>query len=290
MYQYRIEKKSDSQREIIVEIPKSTLNQYYEKAFEELRKNLTLEGFRKGTVPKKIAEQKIKKEKIYQKLIELLLPEIYIEIVKKENLQPITNPKIELVKAKEGEDWQIKITIALKPKVKLGDYKKKISELNKKYKKVDIWVPGKSEKKETEKEEETQRLEQLNQIFQLLLQQAECEIPDLLIEEELNRKLSNLIDELQKVGLTLETYLNTKNLTLDQLKENYKKEINDTYKLEFILNEISDQEKIVVENKEIEEIIAKIDNEKDKELARQNSYYYAAILRKQKTLDFLLNL
>lgn len=289
MYTYKIEKKPNSQFDITIDIPKKTINEAYDKAFEDLRKELIVDGFRKGAVPRKIAEQKIEKEKIYNRLIQNLLSQIYQEIVSKENLKPIINPKIDLVKAKEGEDWQIKIQIVEKPSVKLGDYKKKVSELNKSQKKADIWVPGKN-KDDENKNNETKKIEHLNQVLQLLMKEAECQLPDLLVNEELNQKLAQLVDELQKLGLTLDSYLKSKNITLEQLKENYKKEIDETYRLEFILNEIAEAEKIVVEPEEINQIFSKITDEKEKQIAQENIYYYAAILRKQKTLDFLLSL
>jgi trigger factor len=290
MYTYKLEKKPNSQVEIVVDIPKKTIGDSYHKAFDELRKDFATDGFRKGAVPKKIAEQKIDKEKIYNKLVQDLLSQIYREILTKENLQPIINPKIDLVKAKEDEDWQIKFQIAQKPIVNLGDYKKMIVELNKEQKKTDIWVPGKIKEKKDEKNKETERLKQLNKIFQLLLKETQCQLPYLLLNEELNQKLSRLVDELQKLGLTLENYLKSKNITIEQLKENYKKEIDETYRLEFILNEIAEVEKIVVEPEEINQIFSKITDEKEKQIAQENIYYYASILRKQKTLDFLLSL
>jgi len=290
MYTYKIEKKSPTEIEIVVDIPKNTIKASYQKAFEELRKDLSVAGFRKGTVPKQIAEQKIKKEEVFERLIQDLFPQIYREIIIKENLKPIINPQVDLIKAKEDEDWQIKIQIAQKPKISLGDYKKKIKDLNQEHKKADIWIPGKEESKKNDTDQETERLTQLNRIFQLLLKEIECPLPALLIEQEVKRKLADLIDELQKLGLNIEDYLKSKNLSLEQLKENYKNEIKETYQLEFILDEIANQENIVVENDEIEKIISKISDEKEKETARQHSYYYAAIIRKQKTLDFLLSL
>jgi trigger factor len=289
MYTYKIEKSPNSQFNIVIDIPKKTINEYYDKAFEDLRKEFVVDGFRKGAVPRKIAEQKIEKEKIYNRLVQNLLSQIYHEVVSKENLKPIINPKIDLVKAKEGEDWQIKIQIVEKPLIKLGDYKKKVSELNKIQKKADIWVPGKN-KDDENKNNEIKKVEHLNQVLQLLMKEAECQLPDLLVNEELNQKLVQLVDELQKLGLTLDSYLKSKNITLEQLKEKYKKEIDETYRLEFILNEIAEVEKIVVEPEEINQIFSKITDEKEKQIAQQNIYYYAAILRKQKTLDFLLSL
>lgn len=135
MYNYKLNKLPKNTVEINVDIPKATIEEEYSVAFKKLQADLTIKGFRKGKVPKNLAEKHLKKEDVYQELVKSLLPKLYEEIVKKENLRPIINPKIELIKAKADEDWQIKITIAEKPAVTLLDYKelvKKIKAENKK--------------------------------------------------------------------------------------------------------------------------------------------------------------
>jgi trigger factor len=282
MYTYKINQLPKRTIEIEVNIPKADIEKQEESAFERLLKNLQIAGFRRGKVPKDIGKKHISRQSIYEELIKSLLPPLYEEVVKKENLQPVISPKIELIKAKENEDWQIKITIAQKPLIELGVYKEVIKKLKSEQKKADIWVPGK------DKEENKQKL--LNSILARLLAEIKFEMSDLIIEDELSRRLTALVDDVQKIGLTVEAYLKSKNMTIDELKKRYKQEIEDTYKLEFVLMEIADCEGIKVEQSDIDKLLAAITDEKEREKARANSYFYASILRKQKTLDFLLSL
>jgi FKBP-type peptidyl-prolyl cis-trans isomerase (trigger factor) len=192
------------------------------------------------------------------------------------------------VNAKEKETWQMKATIAEKPAVDLKDYKKKIQEAKTDLKKADIWVPGKDPQKPEDKNALNDKL--LNTALSTLLKEAVCEISPLLIESELNRKLTQLVDDVQKIGLTVDSYLQSKNLTMDKLKEQYTREITDMYKLEFILLQIADKENIQVEQADLEKLFGALKDEKDKATAKANSYFYASVLRKQKTLDFLISL
>ncbi|MBI3366802.1 trigger factor family protein, partial [Candidatus Roizmanbacteria bacterium] len=123
MYSYTLKKLPKKTIEITLTIPKVDIEKEREITFSKLQKEFTVEGFRKGNVPKNIAEKHLSKETIYQELLKSLLSNIYEEIVKKESLQPIVSPKIDLIKAKEGDDWEIKITIAEKPTIDLGAYK-----------------------------------------------------------------------------------------------------------------------------------------------------------------------
>jgi len=287
MYHYKKNLLPKNTVEFIVEISKEEIKKGYQNVFLSLQKELVLPGFRKGTVPKELAEKNIKKEKVYEKLVADLLPKIYEEIIKKENSTPISSPKIELLKAKENEDWQIKITIAQKPTVDLKNLKKVIQEVKAELKKETIWVPGKDTKKKENQEIKNQKL--LNSILNALLKKIPCEISDLIIEEELNYRLASLLDDIKKIGLTVETYLRSKNLTIEQLKEQYRKEIEETYKLEFILLAIADKENITVEKQDLEKIFNHLSPEERKK-AEENSYFYASIVRKQKTVDYLINL
>ncbi|GAB4219152.1 MAG: hypothetical protein Fur009_3870 [Candidatus Microgenomates bacterium] len=287
MYTYKIKNLPKSTVEVEIIIKADYLKQKKDKAFIRLQKELVVEGFRKGKVPANIAKKYLSNEQIVNEMVQKIIPEIYSEIIKKESLKPIYNPKIDFVKAKDGEDWQLKITIAQKPVIDLKDYKKIVKDIKQSEKKPDIWVPGKD--KEEKKDDKDNTL-LLNKILEALLNNIKVEISDLILDEELNYRLTALVDDIRKLGLTTEAYLKSKNITMEELQKNYRKEIEDTYKLEFILNEIADKEEIKVEKNDLDKLFANITDEKQKQQALENSYYYASILRKQKTLDYLISL
>lgn len=288
MVTHEIKKQPKNTVEITVTIPKDIIAQESEKAFGELLKTFEAEGFRKGKVPRDIAEKQIPKDKIYNKMLQLFLPPVYKDIVDKEKLQPIVSPKIELVHAKEGEDWKLKMTVAEKPQIELKNYKEAIRKAKADSKPAEIWVPGKDEKKEETADAKSQR--QLNAVLDALMKEVTCDISDLIIEEEMEKRLTQLVDEVQKIGLTVEAYLKTKGLTIEQMREQYKKEISDMYKLEFILAQIADTEGIQVQQADLDKLFASAKTEEEKKAAQQNAYMYAGILRKQKTLDYLNSL
>jgi trigger factor len=272
--------------EIIFTVDWSEITKEYDIAFEKLRKELVSEGFRKGKVPKKIAESKLKKQDVYDAFLRVFIPKIYGEYLDSQELKPIVHPKIELISAKEGESWEIKLTTAIKPTIKLNQYKAKIKAAKEQIKKSSIWTPGK-DKELSKEDEESQRKAEFQASFDALLKEAEVELSDLIIEEEIQNKLTRLVDDIQKVGLTLESYLSSKKTTLEDMKKEMKAEIEELYKTEFLLQEIADTENIVVENEELDKIFAGISDPKEKTAVEKNMYYYASLMRKQKTLDFI---
>ena len=122
------------------------------------------------------------------------------------------------------------------------------------------------------------------------MSEVEVELSDLLISEEANRLLANLVDQTQKLGLTVEQYLISKGKTSEQLRAEYAKQAAKNLSIEFALVEIADKENITVTPEDLEKIIAKVEKPEEREKLKQDSYYLAHLLRQQKTLDFLSNL
>lgn len=283
----KINKLPKSEVEILLTIPWDEIKQAYDKISEEALKAVEIKGFRKGKAPKKIAEQSIDKSKLLTTVLQKIIPPFYQKTISDNNLKPIINPRISLDSAKENEDWQVKLLFAEKPAVELGSYKDELGKLNKS---SSIWVPGKNKKEETDEEKKAREEERIQSIITWLLSHIKIEVSELILEEEINRRLSELIDQTQKVGLTVEQYLASSGKTLDTIKAEYRRQAEETWKLELIMSEVAEKENIIVENKEIDEVINRTEGEKEKKNLETQKYLLASILRRQKTLDFLAKL
>lgn len=280
-----ISRQDDGTIELTVAIPWKKVKESFDDLFKKALSGVQVGGFRKGKAPKNLAQDKIDKEKVYQEVVKEIIPKFYLEAVKEQNLRPIISPKVSLIQAKEGQDWQFKATLCEKPEVRLGEYQKAVQQV-KREQAAEIWVPGKEGKS---KEKEKKKVS-LDKLLKALLKSVEIKIPEILLEEEVNRQLANLLDQTQKLGLTAEQYLKAKGKTIEQLKREYQAKTKETLKLEFALEKIADQEKITVEEKEIDALISKEKDQKIRDQLKSQRYYLASLLRRQKTLDTLLNL
>lgn len=258
----------------------------YQKNLKAVAEKTTLKGFRQGKAPIDVVEKNLDKAKLYGLVLEDLLPQTYFAAVKQHQLKPICEPKITAIKTEEGSDWAFKATACEAPEVKLGDYEKSVKGLKAKSK---IWLPG-QDKTEVKKEENED--ERLKEIFQVLLKECQLELSSLLIEEEEKRMLAKLLNQTQKLGLTLDEYCAGNHKTIQQLKTEYRQLAAETLKLEFILQAIASNKNFVVEEKEIAHLIAAVPDEK----SRQNletplqKAYLKTLLKKRKAIDFLLKL
>lgn len=268
-------------------IDKDQLKKEFDVALEKALKTVKVEGFRQGKAPKDLASKQLDHTQLYSDALNVIIPMRVDELMKEENLHPIVSPRVKLLEQKDGEDWVIEVTFVLKPEIKLPDYKKRVQDIKADHKKNDIWVPGKDEK-QSEEEKNQNQSKLLNTILDALLNESKVQIADILIEDEYNKKLGSLLDELQKIGLSIEAYAKSKDKTIEQLKDSIKHDIMTTYALELILEEIAEKEQITVEKEDLEKLFATADTTEKKQEIEKNAYFYATLLRRQKILDFLL--
>lgn len=266
---------------LTITIPWEDVKGTYQKVLDQVVSEAEVPGFRKGKAPRKIVEEKIDKSHLYEEVIKQLVPDAYAKVIKEHSLKPVVSPRISVVSASENKDWQFEAITCEQPEVKLKNYRQEIVKLKGAKK---IWVPGKDLKQQ--KEDDKKGVE-LSEVLRILLNESEVAIPDILIEEQANKKLADLIDQVRQMGMTVEQYLMSKGLTNQQLRAQYAKEAEETLKLEFILEKVADNEKITITDQEINEAIEAIKDTTQKEALKNQKYYISMILRRQKTLDSL---
>ena len=280
-----LNKLPDGTIELTITIPWQKVRVAYEQTLNQFASEMEIKGFRKGKAPLKIVEQNVDKNKVYEEALKKLIPQVYVEAVKEHKAKPIINPEIKILKLEEGKDWQIQAVTCELPEIKLGDYQ---AEVRKALAVEKIWTPGKAKETPAAVSQEGKT----GQIFKALLENVKFELPKILIDHEVNQMLSRLIDQTSQVGLTIEQYLTSVKKTNEQLQNEYRKQAQQTLRLEFILAKIADEEKIIISDAEIEKMIAAVPDEKTKEGLKspQQQEYIKQILRKRKIIDNLLKL
>ena len=124
---------------------------------------------------------------------------------------------------------------------------------------------------------------------------SEMDIPEILINSELERIIDNLRANVAQTGLRFEDYLGHIKKTIDDLKKDNRKEAENSVKVNLVLKNIGDKENIEVSEKEAEERLntellkhyKSIDEARKKiDLPRLKDYYYG-IIRNEKVIRLL---
>ncbi len=282
-----LQKEPNGTIRLTITVPFSEIKKTWEEVISKIAANTEVQGFRKGKAPRKLVEEKVDQEKVREEVLKKILPIAYTEAVKTQGIKPIINPKIHVEKLEdlsENKDWQFTALTCEAPIIKLGKYKENVQKITAKSK---IIVPGKEPFGSAQDKPVPAKFED---IVKALLDSVTTEIPGILVDNETDRLLSQTLEDVKKLGLTLDQYLSSTNKNPQILREEYQKKAENDIKLEFALLKIAEEEKIVVEEKEIEEAIKASKNDEEKKNLEANRYLLASILRQQKTLDFLKNL
>ena len=117
-----INKKPGSIIELGVELTKDEFQEYWQKASDQATSQVELKGFRKGNVPKELAEQSIDKEKVFEVAAQEAIRSSLNSLVKENDWTLVSQPEIEITSSVDGLKYTGNITIF--PEIKIGDYKK----------------------------------------------------------------------------------------------------------------------------------------------------------------------
>lgn len=271
-----IQKQENGTIRLTITVPSEDVKKTRDAILAQYASTAAVPGFRKGKAPKKLVEERIDSKKVDEELLRTLLPAYYSEAVKEHKLHPIINPRVHIEALAEGADLQFIAETCESPEIDLGNYKDEVKKVTAKGK---IAVPGKESKQVS-----------FDEIIGALLKAVTVKVPAIIIEQETQRLLSQTLDEVKKLGLSLEQYLSSTGRTSDDLKKEYEQKAGSDIKTEFALQKVADTENLVVEQKEIDEAIEKAKDDTERKSLQANSYLLASILRQQKTLDFLRNL
>lgn len=117
------ENKATNRGVIIFTISQETIKPALDAAFNKVKKEINVPGFRKGHMPRTVFNQKFGEEALYEDALNRVLPAAYEAAVKELDLEVVAQPKIDVTSMEKGQDWVITAEVVTKPEVKLGDYK-----------------------------------------------------------------------------------------------------------------------------------------------------------------------
>lgn len=109
--------------EIKSSIPADELSAAVKDTLAELKKDVTLPGFRKGMAPEKVVREKIGEAALLAEAAEHAISHAYGHILEAEKIDAIGSPKVSITKIAEGNPLEFTITTAVVPTIEKLDYK-----------------------------------------------------------------------------------------------------------------------------------------------------------------------
>jgi FKBP-type peptidyl-prolyl cis-trans isomerase (trigger factor) len=276
-------KQDDGNIQITYTIPLDLIQKTKSEVLLEMAKDMTVPGFRKGNAPISKVEEKVDQNKLTEHILSHILPKAFSDSVGEHKLRPAIYPKFSAVNIDADSDWQIEATTCELPEIKLGDYKNKIAGELRASK---IVVPGRPASPSQGGEENNLTDEK---VITALLSAVKIEIPKILVEEEVNGRLSQLLERIEKLGLTLDGYLASIKETAVSLRQKYDVLSKEAISTELILNQIAADEKIEVSDTEVDEFIKSTGSDITK-VEKEQRETLKRVVQRRKALEIVAKL
>ena len=116
-----IENLSSVKRKISFEIPADRVTSEIDKVYEQIRKNATIKGFRKGKVPQSVIEKNFS-GKMAGEVLQNLVSETYLKAITDNKIVPVAPPKIESDIVKKGQPLNYSAVVEIFPEIDVKDY------------------------------------------------------------------------------------------------------------------------------------------------------------------------
>lgn len=120
---YTVENLEKSMAKITITVDADAFEEAMVKSYNKNKKNISIQGFRKGKAPRKMVEKLYGPEVFYEDAANFAIPDAYEEAAKESGLEIVSRPEIDVVEIEKGKDFIFTATVAVKPEVTLGDYK-----------------------------------------------------------------------------------------------------------------------------------------------------------------------
>ena len=92
-------------------------------AYMKQRSRISIAGFRKGKVPRAMIEKVYGPEVFFEDAANTMINEFYPQAMDESGLDIVSRPDIEVTQIEKGKDFIFIAEVAVKPEVKLGEYK-----------------------------------------------------------------------------------------------------------------------------------------------------------------------
>ena len=116
------EKLEKSMHELQFSVDAEAFKAAIDKAYKREGKKYNVPGFRKGHAPRAVIEKMYGAEIFHYDAINDLFPAAYEEAVKAAGIEPVGRPEADVVSESLEEGVVLKVVVAVKPEIKLGQY------------------------------------------------------------------------------------------------------------------------------------------------------------------------
>ena len=118
-----VEKLDGSMAKLTITVPAEEFTKAITSAYNKQKSKFSVPGFRKGKVPQAFIEKMYGAAIFYEDAANQLINEYYPKELENCEEEITSNPEIDVRQIEKGKDFILPATVAVKPGIKIGDYK-----------------------------------------------------------------------------------------------------------------------------------------------------------------------
>ena len=118
-----VEKLDGSMAKLTITVPAEEFTKSITSAYNKQKSKFSVPGFRKGKVPQAFIEKMYGAAIFYEDAANQLINEYYPKELENCEEEITSNPEIDVTQIEKGKDFIFIATVAVKPEIKIGDYK-----------------------------------------------------------------------------------------------------------------------------------------------------------------------
>jgi len=121
----KLENMQDSHVKLTVEVSSDQFEHGLDYAYDKIKDEVEIKGFRKGKVTRAMYEKHRGVESLYDEALNHVIGETYFDAIEEHTLDVVAQPKIDLdiTSVEKGKGFTYSAVVAIRPEVTLGDYK-----------------------------------------------------------------------------------------------------------------------------------------------------------------------
>ena len=119
----QVENLEKNMAKLTIEVAAEKVEDAIQAAYMKEKGKISVPGFRKGKVPRKMIEKMYGAVVFYEDAANTLIQENYAQAVEESGVDVVSRPTIEVVQIEAGKPFIFTAEVAVKPEVTLGDYK-----------------------------------------------------------------------------------------------------------------------------------------------------------------------
>ena len=118
----QVEKLEKNMVKFTITVDAEKVEKAIERAYQKQKSKISIPGFRKGKVPRKLIEKEYGKGVFYEDAANDMIPTAYQDAIKESDLEIVSRPVIDVTQLESGKDFIFTAEVAVKPEVTLADY------------------------------------------------------------------------------------------------------------------------------------------------------------------------